>query len=360
MTGRSLAKPSCNNMKITKQRFGLTPDDREVFLFVLTNDRGMEVKIINYGGIITSLKVPDREGNLADVVLGHDSLEGYLHRSRYFGALIGRHANRIALGRFSINGTSYALAQNNGQNHLHGGQKGFDKVVWEATEIEGRGLELSYLSADGEEGYPGNLQVRVTYTLSKNNELRFEYFATTDQKTIVNLTNHSYFNLAGRGTILDHELSIDADELTPIRNGLIPAGEIRSVKDTPMDFTRPVSIGARINEDYEQLTLAGGYDHNFVLRKAERSLARAATVYEPTTGRVLEVFTTQPGMQFYSGNFLDGSIVGKNGQAYVKHSGCCFETQHFPDSPNQPSFPSTILQPEEQYQHTTVWKFSVA
>jgi aldose 1-epimerase len=347
-------------MKITKQPFGETPDDREVYLFTLKNDRGMEVSIINYGGIITSLKVPDRKGNVADVVLGHDTLEGYLHRSRYFGALIGRHANRIGHGRFSINGTSYALAQNNGPNHLHGGQKGFDKVVWEAKETEAHGLELSYLSADGEEGYPGNLQVRVTYTLSKDSELRIDYFATTDQKTIVNLTNHSYFNLAGRGTILDHELLIDADAFTPIRSGLIPAGEIRSVKDTPMDFTRPTSIGARINEPYEQLTLAGGYDHNHVLRRSKGSLARATTVYEAITGRVLEVFTTQPGMQFYSGNFLDGSIVGKNGLAYVKHSGCCFETQHFPDSPNQPSFPSTILKPGEEYRHTTVWKFSVS
>ncbi len=347
-------------MEIRREHFGKTSDGREIHLFTLTNDRGMEVKIINYGGIITSLKVPDRKENVADVVLGHDTLEGYENRSRYFGALIGRHANRIARGRFSINGTSYALAQNNGPNHLHGGQKGFDKVAWESKEIDGNGLELSYLSADGEEGYPGNLQVRVTYILGTNNELRIEYFAATDQNTIVNLTNHSYFNLAGGGTILDHELLIDADAFTPIRSGLIPAGEIRNVKGTPMDFTRPTSIGARINDDYEQLTLAGGYDHNYVLRSAEGSLARAATVYEPIAGRVLDVFTTQPGMQFYSGNFLDGSIVGKNSQAYIKHSGCCFETQHFPDSPNQPSFPSTILQPGEEYRHTTIWKFSVA
>ena len=347
-------------MEIRREHFGRTPDGQEIHLFTLANDRGMEVKIINYGGIVTSLKVPDRKDNIADVVLGHDTLEGYEHRSRYFGALIGRHANRIARGRFSINGTSYALAQNNGPNHLHGGQKGFDKVVWDVKEIGRNGLELRYLSADGEEGYPGNLPVRVTYTLTQNNELRIEYFATTDQKTIVNLTNHSYFNLAASGTILDHELLIDADAFTPIRSGLIPAGEIRSVQDTPMDFTRPTSIGARINEDYEQLTLAGGYDHNYVLRNAEGSLARAATVHEPITGRVLDVFTTQPGLQFYSGNFLDGSIVGKNGQAYVKHSGCCFETQHFPDSPNQPTFPSTILQPGEEYRQTTVWKFSVA
>jgi aldose 1-epimerase len=346
-------------MNITREHFGKTPSGQAIHLFSLTNDRGIEVKIINYGGIITSLNVPDREGDLADVVLGHDTLEGYVHRSRYFGALIGRHANRIACGRFSLNGTTYSLAQNNGQNHLHGGQKGFDKVVWDAKEVDANGLELSYLSADGEEGYPGNLQVRVTYTLTNDNELRIEYLATTDQNTIVNLTNHSYFNLAGGGTILDHELVIDADAFTPIRDGLIPAGEIRSVKDTPMDFTRPIAIGARINEDYEQLSLAGGYDHNFVLRKARRSLARAATVHEPITGRVLEVFTTQPGMQFYSGNFLNGSITGKGGRAYVKHAGCCFETQHFPDSPNQPSFPSTVLKPGQRYEQTTVLKFSV-
>jgi len=322
----------------------------------------MEVSVTNYGGIITALRVPDRWGRIDDVVLGHDTLEGYLHRSRYFGALIGRYANRIAGGRFSLNGTRYSLTQNNGENHLHGGFRGFDKVVWEAREIiqsDAAGLELSYLSREGEEGYPGNLETRVTYLLTNGNELRIEYFATSDQNTIINLTNHSYFNLAGGGTVLDHQLAIKADNFTPINKGLIPTGEIRSVKDTPLDFTCRTAIGARINNHDEQLCFAGGYDHNFVLRTGAETFRKAATVYEPMTGRVMEVSTTQPGMQFYSGNFLDGSIAGKSGRAYIKHSGCCFETQHFPDSPNQPSFPSTLLKPGEEYRHTTSFKFSV-
>lgn len=349
-------------MTITSGQFGQTLDGEAVLLFSLVNDQGVEAKITNYGGIITSLNVPDRSGKLADIVLGHDCLEGYLNRSRYFGALIGRYANRIANGRFSLNGTTYSLAHNNGPNHLHGGLKGFDKVVWKAKEVhtpDSIGLELSYLSEDGEEGYPGNLRLRVTYLLNKDNELRIDYFAQTDKETIVNLTNHSYFNLAGSGTVLDHELMINAAAFTPVSDSLIPTGEIRSVTGTPMDFTRPISIGARIKNDYEQISIAGGYDHNFVLSRNGESLTNAARLYEPSSGRALEVFTTQPGMQFYSGNFLDGSIVGKGGTVYGKHSGCCFETQHFPDSPNHPSFPSTILQPGEEYQQTTVWKFSV-
>jgi aldose 1-epimerase len=349
-------------VKITREQFGMTPDREAIHLFSLANDRGMEVKIINYGGIITSINVPDREGKVSDVVLGHETLEGYLYRSRYFGALIGRYANRIARARFSLNGNTYPLARNNGANHLHGGRKGFDKVIWRAKEVEGSevaGLELNYFSPDGEEGYPGNLQVRVTYTFTKRGELRMEYFASTDKETIVNLTNHSYFNLAGAGTVLDHELTINADAFTPVDDGLIPTGEIRNVKSTPMDFTLPMPIGTRIHESYEQLVLAGGYDHNFVLRTDTESLKSAARLYEPESGRILEVLTTQPGMQFYSGNFLDGVMVGKGGRAYAKHSGCCFETQHFPDSPNQPSFPSTILKPGEPYHHTTVFKFSV-
>jgi aldose 1-epimerase len=349
-------------MKITREEFGATPDGEPVQLFSLANDRGIEVKIINYGGSITSINVPDRDGKVADVVLGHGTLEGYLYRSRYFGALIGRYANRIARARFSLNGDTYPLARNNGANHLHGGIKGFDKVVWATNEVDtsdAAGVELGYLSKDGEEGYPGNLQVRVTYTLNDGDELRTDYFATTDKETIVNLTNHSYFNLAGAGTVLAHELTINADAFTPVDDGLIPTGEIRSVKHTPMDFTLPMPIGTRIHESHEQLVLAGGYDHNFVLRTDTESLKSAARLYEPESGRILEVFTTQPGMQFYSGNFLDGAIVGKGGRAYAKHSGCCFETQHFPDSPNQPSFPSTILKPDQPYHHTTVFKFSV-
>lgn len=344
--------------QITSERFGVMPDGDEVQLFSLTNDQGMEVKVTNYGGIIVAINVPDRVGKIGDVALGHNTLEGYLHRSRYFGALIGRHANRIARGKFVLDGVEYSLTINNDKNHLHGGRKGFDRVVWQAHEIEG-GLQLTYLSQDGEEGYPGNLEAIVTYALTDANELRIEYRATTDCDTIINLTNHSYFNFAGAGTILDHEVQINADTFTPVDESLIPTGEIRSVKDTPMDFTSPMAIGARIDDDYEQINNIGGYDHNFVLREGSEAFKKAATVYEPKTGRIMEVWTTQPGIQFYSGNFLNGSIVGKSGRAYVKHSGCCFETQHFPDSPNHPNFPSTVLKPGERYQQTTGFRFSV-
>ena len=350
-------------MKITSDHFGVTPEGEEVQLFSLTNDQEMEVRITNYGGIITALNVPDRNGKPGDVVLGHETLEGYLNRSRYFGALIGRYANRIAQGRFCLRGVGYSLPKNNGDNHLHGGLKGFDKVVWSAREIptsDTACLQLTYLSKDGEEGYPGNLETSVKYVLTNANELRIEYFATTDRDTIVNLTNHSYFNLACNGTVLDHRLTINAETFTPVDKGLIPTGEMRCVKGTPLDFTRSTAIGARINNHDDQLCLAGGYDHNFVLRREGETFRNAATVYEPTTGRVLEVSTTQPGMQFYSGNFLDGTIIGKGGRVYVKHSGCCFETQHFPDSPNHPNFPSTMLKPGEEYRHTTSFKFSVA
>ena len=372
-------------MKLIKEHFGVTPDDVTVDLFTLTNNQGMEVKIITYGGIITTIKVPDRNGAFGDVVLGHDNLEGYLHRSRYFGALIGRYGNRIADAIFSLDGATHLLSRNNGLNHLHGGFKGFDKVVWTANDVstsDEHALELNYLSRDGEEGYPGNLQAKVTYLLNDQNELRLEYVATTDEATILNLTNHSYFNLAEAGTILDHELMIDADAFTPIREGLIPTGEIRSVRNTPMDFTVSTPIGARINENDEQLKFAGGYDHNFVLRtvpgslnlgslrtapvsvghadsSSASSLRRAARLYDPGTGRILEVFTTQPGLQFYSGNFLDGSYIGKGGRRLVKHYGCCLESQHFPDSPNHPQFPSTVLKPDQEYRQTTVFKFSV-
>jgi len=348
-------------MKITREQFGITPAGVEVHVFSMTNDHGMEVKITNYGGIIAALKVPDRLGKIDDVVLGHDTLAGFVNRSRYFGALIGRYANRIARGRFSLNGTSYFLSQNNGENHLHGGFRGFDKVVWESREVmrpSGVGIELNYLSRDGEEGYPGNLRVTVAYLMNEQNELRLEYSATTDKETIVNLTNHSYFNLAGSGTVLNHELTIEADEFVPIREGLIPTGEIRLVRNTPMDFNNAKPVGAHIDAPDEQLNIAGGYDHTFVLQTNGNRLREAAKLYEPTTGRVLEVLTDLPGMQFYSGNFLDGSIVGKSGRAYLKRSGCCLEPQHFPDSPNQPSFPSTRLQPGECRRQTTVLKFS--
>ena len=345
-------------MHITNSQFGLMPDGERIEIFSLANDQAMEVRIINYGGIITSIKVPDRDGKIDDVVLGHDSLEGYLNRSRYFGALIGRFANRIARGRFTLNGTGFQLAINNGHNHLHGGLRGFDKIVWEAQEID-EGVQLNYLSKDTDEDYPGNLNATVTYRLNDANELRIDYYATTDRDTIINLTNHSYFNLAGSGTILNHELQIEADAFTPIDETLIPTGEIRNVKGTPLDFTSPTAIGARIGNPDQQLRLAGGYDHNFVLRGDPGRLRTAARVYEPQTGRMMEVFTTQPGLQFYSGNFLDGTLVGKSGRAYTKHSGCCFEAQHFPDSPNQPDFPSTVLRPGEKYHHTTIYRFSV-
>lgn len=345
-------------MKITSKQFGVMPDGHAVQLFSLTNDQGMTVKITNYGGIITSIMVPDRPGNFADVVLGHDSLEGYLNHSRYFGALIGRHANRIAQGQFVLNGVQYQLPINNGRNHLHGGFRGFDKVVWEAREISD-GIELKYLSRDGEEGYPGSVEATVTHRLTDTNEFEIEYAASTDEDTIVNLTNHSYFNLAGGGTILDHQLTINADAFTPIDEHLIPTGEFQCVKDTPMDFRSAAAIGAQLRDDDEQLRFAGGYDHNFVLRESAEQFRPAATLFEPKSGRVLAVSTTQPGVQFYSGNFLDGSIIGKRGSVYVKHSGCCLEPQHFPDSPNHPNFPSTVLKPGEEHRQTSVFKFSV-
>ena len=345
-------------MKVSSRKFGTMCDGEEVRIFSIANDRGMEVGVINYGGIITSIKVPDRVGRLDDVVLGHDSLDGYLYRSRYFGALIGRFANRIARGRFPLNGVEYQLAINNGRNHLHGGGRGFDKVVWAAQEID-EGVELTYLSKDGDEHYPGNLKATVTYRLNDANELRVDYYATTDRDTIVNLTNHSYFNLAGSGTILDHELQIEADSFTPIDETLIPTGEIRSVRETPMDFRSPTAIGVLIGNDDDQLRIAGGYDHNFVLRGGAGTLRIAARIHEPQSGRVMQVITTQPGLQLYSGNYLDGTLVGRNGRAYLKNSGCCLEAQHFPNSPNQPNFPSTILRPGEKYHHTTIYRFSV-
>ena len=347
---------------IQQQAFGEV-DGNPVALYTLTNSRGMEARITNYGGIIVSLKVPDRQGHPGDVVLGFDSLAEYVKDSPYFGALIGRYGNRIARGRFTLNGVEYKLAQNNGENHLHGGIRGFDKRVWMAEPVRGKdnvGLRLTYLSKDGEEGYPGNLNVTVTYTLTERNELRIDYAAITDKDTVVNLTNHSYFNLAnaGAGTILGHELLINADWFTPVDKGLIPVGEMRRVKATPMDFTRSTGIGARINDSYAQITFGGGYDHNWVLNKKGGTLGLAARVYEPTTGRVMEVMTTEPGVQFYSGNFLDGSLKGKGGTVYPRRAALCLETQHFPDSPNHPNFPSTVLKPGEKYRTTTVYKFS--
>jgi aldose 1-epimerase len=323
----------------------------------------MEAKITNYGGIVVSLKVPDRKGNLEDVVLGFDSLDGYLKGHPYFGAIIGRYGNRIGKARFTLNGVEYKLAVNNGENSLHGGTRGFDKAVWSAKEVkinDGVGLELSYLSKDGEEGYPGNLSVRAVYALTNKNELKVDYFATTDKDTVLNLTNHSYFNLAGQGNgdILNHQVMIKADRFTPVDSGLIPTGELRGVKGTPFDFTQLTAIGARVNQDDEQLKLGRGYDHNWVLNGNMGTLRQAVMVTEPTTGRVMEVWTTEPGVQFYIGNFLDGSLTGKGGKVYKHRYGLCFETQHFPDSPNKPGFPSSVLKKGARYQSSTIYKFS--
>ncbi len=347
-----------------KKPFGKTPDGQPVDLYVLTNKNGVEAAITNYGGAVVSLKVPDRNGKFGDVVLGYDSLDGYVNDKSYFGAIVGRYGNRIGHAQFSIDGKTYTLAKNNGENSLHGGIKGFNKAVWAAKELpakNGQSLELTYLSKDGEEGFPGNLHVRVVYTLTDSNELKIEYSATTDKKTVVNLTNHTYFNLAGPGSgdILGHQLVIEADKFTPVDASLIPTGEFRDVQGTPLDFRKATAIGVRIDQDDEQLKLGHGYDHNFVLRRAAGApISLAARVVEPNTGRVLEVWTTKPGVQFYTGNFLDGTARGKGGLTYARRSAFCLETQHFPDSPNQPKFPSVVLNPGEKYSTTTTYRFT--
>ena len=357
-TGIAMSKTG----SVRKSSFGKTPEGRQVDLYTLKNQKGVEVAITNFGGIVVSVKVPDRHGKMADVVLGYDSLDGYINDKSYFGALIGRYGNRIAHGQFTLDGVTYKLAKNNGENSLHGGLKGFNKAVWEAKEAssnEGPSLRLNYLSKDGEEGYPGNLKVQVVYTLTDANELKIDYSATTDKKTVVNLTNHSYFNLAGQGTgdILGHELMLQADKFTPVDAGLIPTGELRPVEGTPFDFRSKTAIGARINNDDEQLKLGKGYDHNFVLtRTADFSLA--ARVSEPTSGRVLEVWTTEPGVQLYCGNHLDGTLTGADGTVYKQHTGFCLETQHFPDSINKPGFPSVILRPGQTFKSTTALRFA--
>jgi aldose 1-epimerase len=347
---------------IERKNFGNLPDGTPVEVFTLKNSQGAEARILNYGGLVISLKVPDRNGNLGDVVLGYDNLQGYLKDTPYFGALIGRYGNRIAKGRFTLNGREYKLAVNNGPNALHGGLKGFDKVIWTPrllVSMEGPSLELRYLSKDGEEGYPGNLNVRAVYTLTEDNGLKLEFTATTDKDTVVNLTQHSYFNLAGRGDILDHVVMIPADRFTPVDSTLIPTGELKPVEGTPFDFRKPTKIGARIKQPDEQLKYGNGYDHNWVINKKPGAYTLVARVSEATSGRVLEVFSTEPGLQFYTGNFLDGSITGKYGWNYKFRSGFCMEPQHFPDSPNQPQFPSVVLKPGQTYQHTMMYKFSV-
>lgn len=351
-------------LMISQKVFGAT-EDGQAMLFTLENKNGMTLSVTNYGGIITSLNVPDKNGAIADVVLGHDSLASYIEGHPYFGALVGRYGNRIAKGEFSIDGTTYTLATNNGPNALHGGIKGFDKKLWNTQIIENSdavGVEFSGVSVDMEEGFPGNLTVKVRYLLNNDNELRLEYEATTDKTTIVNLTNHSYFNLkrAGDGDILGHELMIAADKFTPVDATLIPTGELRSVENTPFDFREPTTIGARVDDvENEQIKFGGGYDHNFVFTDQSDQLKLVATAYEPTSGRFMEVLTTEPGVQFYCGNFLNGKNIGKGGIPYEKRNGFCLETQHFPDSQNQPDFPSTLLKPDEKYETQTVYRFSV-
>lgn len=351
---------------IRKQSFGKTAGGEQIDLYSLSNTKGMEVSITNFGATVVTLRVPDRAGKAADIVLGFDTLEGYENGKAYFGATVGRYANRIAGGKFSIGGKTYTLPKNDGNNTLHGGIVGFNKKVWKAREIaskDGESLELSYLSADGEEGFPGNLSAKVMYTLPTNqNELRIDYTASTDKDTVLNLCNHSYFNLAGEGNgdILDHVLTLHAKQFTPVDKTLIPTGELRDVAGTPLDFTSAAAIGKRINENYEQFVFGKGYDHNWVLAHSGSGnrLTLAAEAYDPKSGRKLDVLTTEPGVQFYSGNFLDGSVKGKGNKAYVQRAAFCLETQHFPDSPNHPNFPGTLLKPKAVFHSQTVFRFS--
>lgn len=350
--------------KIEKAAFGKTDDGHVVDLYILRNKAGMEVAITNYGGAVVSLKAPDKSGKFSDVVLGYGDLQGYIADKSFFGVIVGRYANRIAHAKFTLNGIEYPLAKNDGENSLHGGRQGFNKRIWDAKDTStpaAQSLALTYQSKDMEEGYPGNLTVQVVYTLTAKNELKIDYTATTDKDTVLNLTNHSYFNLAGQGNndILGHRLTIHAKEFSPVDSTLIPTGEARAVQGTPFDFTQAESIGARIEQDDPQLKMGHGYDHNWILNpKGEHKLSLAAEVYEPNSGRIMEVWTTEPGVQFYSGNFLDGTIHGKDGKVYNRRFALCLETQHFPDSPNHPAFPSTTLKPGERFHSTTVYRFS--
>ncbi len=346
--------------KISSRPFGKTPDGAQVDLYTLTNVKGAEAAISTYGGAIVLLKVPDRSGVMGDIVLGFDKFEDYLKPQPYFGAIIGRYANRIAHGKFTLNGVEYKLAKNDGDNALHGGIRGFDKRLWTAKEGPLQSLGLNYTSADGEEGYPGTLSVTVTYTLTDNNELQIDYAATTDKATVLNLTNHSYFNLAGQGEgdVLSHKVTIYASRFTPIDKSLIPTGELKGVLNTPFDFQQAHEIGERIDADDEQLAFGNGYDHNFVLNSGGASLEIVAKVTEPESGRVMEVLTTEPGLQFYTGNHLDGTLTGKGGKKYGRRAAFCMETQHFPDSPNRPEFIPVVLYPGVHYQSTTIYRFS--
>lgn len=348
---------------IIKERFGKTPDGSRVDLYTLANDRGVQIKVTNYGGIIHSIISPDRYDQPANIVLGYDSLDEYLDQQLYFGCIVGRYANRIANSNFILNGNAYALNRNEGQNHLHGGISGFDKKIWQTTAVnvpEGSGLEFTGISADGEEGYPGRLTLTFCYILSDANELIIRYKAIADKPTIINLTQHSMFNLTGdmSQNILNHQLMLNAGRITPVNASLLPTGEMRDVAGTAFDFRQPVAIGARIKSDDIQLGYGNGYDHNWVLNNPDGSLTPAARVIEPTTGRILEAFTTEPGLQLYTGNYLDGSSIGKGGVAYNQYAGFALEAQHFPNSPNQPEFPTTVLNPGDTYSQTTVYKFT--
>ena len=359
MIGCMAAAESHSGLK--KTAFGKMPDGQAIDLYTLTNSRGMQAAITNYGGTLVSLRTPDKTGHMDDIVLGFDSLDGYLGTEPYFGALIGRYGNRIGHAQFKLDGVEYHLAKNDGQNILHGGLKGFDKRVWKARDVSkgSPALELTYLSKDGEESFPGNLSATVVYTLTEANELRLDYTATTDKKTVLNLTNHSYFNLAGQGNgdILKHQIMINADRYTPVDSGLIPTGELASVTGTPFDLRKAVAVEAHINDNNEQIKLGKGYDHNFVLNRTGTAPSLAARVTEAGSGRTMEVLTDQPGVQFYTGNFLDGTIHGKGGKVYGHRAALCLETQHFPDSPNKPSFPSVELKPGQTFHSTTIYRF---
>jgi aldose 1-epimerase len=349
--------------QITKQSWGSLPSGEEIDLYTFRNAQGIEATITNLGGRLVTLKVPDRHGKVEDIVLGFDSLPPYIEKNPFFGALVGRYANRIAGGQFVLGGKTYALLKNNGPNALHGGARGFDKVAWNGSIVshaQGPALQLEYLSKDGEEGYPGNLQVTATYTLTADNSLSIDYQAGTDKDTVVNLTNHSYFNLAGHahGSILDHQVLINADKFTPVNANLIPTGVLQDVAGTPFDFRRPAAIGAGIDHQDEQIQFGAGYDHNFVLNRSGAPPSLAARVTDPESGRTMEVLTTEPGMQFYTANHLQGEIKGKQGALYRVRGAYCFETQHFPDSPNQPNFPTTVLKPGQRYAETTIFRFA--
>lgn len=357
------AKMSESKSNITQADFGKMPDGTTVEIYTLRNAGGMEARICTYGGIVVSLMTPDRNGKFGDVVLGYDNLESYRTNNPYFGCLVGRYGNRIGKGTFTLNGQTYTLAKNNNENHLHGGLKGFDKVVWSAKPIDSAtdpALELTYTSKDGEEGYPGTLTVKAVYTLTSDNSLRLEFTASTDKPTVCNLTHHSYFNLRGQGDgdILGHEVYINSDKTTPVDSGLITTGEFAPVSGTPFDFLKPTAIGARINDPDTQLQYGPGYDHNWVINKPMGELGLQARVYEPTTGRVMEVLSDEPGLQFYAGNFLDGTITGKGGKVYQRRTAFCMEPQHYPDSPNKPMFPTTELKPGATFKNTIIYKFS--